>query len=924
MIVYNKIRQGLKKIWKRLFRSFEIPFNPIDDDSSRENIVSSLLNIGIMILLPYILFGSIERGIFSPQISLVIAMVVTLFVFRIAVGRGKSKLVSLLLISTSWVFATIIFMFFENGLRAPALMAVYVFIIVYVGLLHGQKSVILITALSLLVSIVVGWMELQGIFLTEIRIPDIRWTIMAQILFFPTIAFIVFRTLAHQKQSISLYREEIKKLSDYEIELQSHRDQLAKLVDERTAELQESEARYRSVVEDQTEYICRWKPDGTLTFVNNQFADLYGKSPNNLINTNFFKLTSKASHKRIQQTIQKLSPERPVIIQEYLGMSQGTRGKWYQRSDRGVFDKDECLIEIQSVSRDITEQKTAEEALQRSYALTTTLSNVAAKIQSTLDTKQVYQILEDELLKLDIKYYVVLLDPENYDLIVQHVGIGSKALSALENIIGVSSEDFRIPRMNIPFYEALIEQNEPQIISDVLPLFKVMLPKFPKTFINAIVKMLGVNTSFKIIMIPLIADERTIGYIAVWGEKLDESDVPAFYIFASQVASALRVSELYKQSQVANQAKTDFLSRMSHELRTPMNSILGFAQLMEISQKEPLTKSQREHVHQIIEGGKHLLNLINEILDLSRIEASSMQISPEPIKIRDAMREACDLARPLAEVHEIHVTLPKKIDENLFVLADHQRLKQVCLNLMSNAIKYNRPGGSVTITHETLPNRRLRISVTDTGLGIAPEDLGKIFIPFERLNANSSEVEGTGLGLALSKRLVEMMGGNIGVESTFGQGSTFWVELPITDSPGTHLSRKRTDPLVLYSGKQISILYIEDNQANYELVKQVLAEYPKIELLGANRAEKGIELARQFHPDLILLDLHLPGMNGQEALRHLKSDITTSSIPVIILSANATPIRIKEIKELGAEAYLTKPLNIKEFINQIAEFMKKG
>ncbi|MCB9136490.1 MAG: response regulator [Anaerolineales bacterium] len=391
------------------------------------------------------------------------------------------------------------------------------------------------------------------------------------------------------------------------------------------------------------------------------------------------------------------------------------------------------------------------------------------------------------------------------------------------------------------------------------------------------------------------------------------------YMLGEEIQTRIaQLNSAKAEAEQANQAKTEFLSRMSHELRTPLNAILGFGQLLELSQKDPLTDRQRDRVHQIVKGGHHLLNLINEILDLSRIEANRLQISPEPVRIREALREACELAIPLADPRQITLAITDDPAEDVYVLADQQRLKQVLLNLLSNAVKYNKPGGHVSLTHEERPNMRLCLKVKDTGPGISAEMQAKLFTPFERLGAEGGGVDGTGLGLALSKRLVELMGGQIGVESTPGQGSTFWVELPMTDNPVKALRGKReTGELRGLAEMTFKILYIEDNLANYELVRQVLDEYPQVVVLGETRAEAGLAVAREQHPDLILLDLHLPGMKGLEALQWLKEGEETGHIPVVVLSADATPGRVRELLKMGAEAYMTKPLNVKEFIQFI-------
>ena len=331
---------------------------------------------------------------------------------------------------------------------------------------------------------------------------------------------------------------------------------------------------------------------------------------------------------------------------------------------------------------------------------------------------------------------------------------------------------------------------------------------------------------------------------------------------------------------------------------------------------------------QIVKGGQHLLDLINEILDISRIEAGRVQISTEPVSIRESIQEVLDLAAPLAANRNIQLQISLGAEANPYVMADRQRLKQVLLNVLNNAIKYNRPGGFVAIMCEATRSDReaWRISVADTGPGISPENLRLLFTPFERLSADQTNIEGTGLGLALAKRLVELMKGQIGVESLVGQGSTFWIELPATESQLDRLKRTGGTaqlPGMAGTGTPRTILYIEDNIANFELIQQVLADYGQIELLWSTEPEAGIELAYKHQPDLILLDLHLGGNDGGEVLRRLKEDDQTASIPVVMVSADATPGQIERLLAGGAQSYLTKPLDIKLFIQLVEELLRE-
>jgi PAS domain S-box-containing protein len=361
----------------------------------------------------------------------------------------------------------------------------------------------------------------------------------------------------------------------------------------------------------------------------------------------------------------------------------------------------------------------------------------------------------------------------------------------------------------------------------------------------------------------------------------------------------------------ANRAKSEFLSRMSHELRTPMNAILGFAQLLEMDE---LTAEQEEGVSHIIGGGRHLLDLINEVLDLSRIEAGRMSLSSEPVEVFEVLRETIELVGQLAAEREIRLIMPESSDH--YVVADRQRLKQVLINLVSNSIKYNRPGGSVTLTCD-LEASRLRISVIDTGIGIPAERLAQIFTPFERLGAERTDIEGTGLGLAVTKGLIEAMEGVMGVQSVHGEGTTFWLELPSTESPlrQAQAADEEIEIPSPDSGEKHRVLYIEDNRSNLRLIERVLLRRPAVELLSARTGVDGLEMAGQHLPDLILLDLNLPDIDGREVLQRLQTDPRCSAIPVVVLSADAISGQRDRLLRAGAAEYLTKPLNVKKFLH---------
>jgi PAS domain S-box-containing protein len=403
---------------------------------------------------------------------------------------------------------------------------------------------------------------------------------------------------------------------------------------------------------------------------------------------------------------------------------------------------------------------------------------------------------------------------------------------------------------------------------------------------------------------------------------LDAAGSPQYLLGISEDITELKetekaLREAKEDAERANLAKSEFLSRMSHELRTPMNAVLGFAQLLEIDSPRA---EQRESLGHILKGGRHLLGLIDEVLDISRIEAGHLAVSLEPVPLGDVVQEALDLIHPLAEKWNVRFAgvPPEAVDR--YVRADRQRLIQVLLNFLSNAAKFNRPEGTVTVSVEDVSGDRLRLTVSDTGLGIPPEKMTRLFTPFDRLGAEETGVEGTGLGLALTRRLVEAMGGTVGAESAVDRGSTFWLQLPRAESP-TGTAPLPADASAPTSGPAGTVLCIEDNLSNLRLVEGVLAHRPGIKLLSAVQGGLGLELAKEHRLSLILLDLQLPDIPGAEVLRRLQRDPRTRQIPVVVLSADATPGQAKRLLADGAREFLTKPLDVKQFLRVLDDVL---
>jgi CheY-like chemotaxis protein len=367
---------------------------------------------------------------------------------------------------------------------------------------------------------------------------------------------------------------------------------------------------------------------------------------------------------------------------------------------------------------------------------------------------------------------------------------------------------------------------------------------------------------------------------------------------------------------------------MSHELRSPLNAILGFAQLMESAVPLP-TASQSARIAQILQAGWHLLKLINEILDLAVIESGQVSLSMESVSLAEVLSECQSMMDPQAQQRGIQMTFPK-LANPIFVSAEATRLKQIVINLLSNAIKYNKEKGTVIVTCTMSAPERIRISVKDTGAGLPPEQLAQLFQPFNRLGQEAGGVAGTGIGLVVTKRLAELMGGGLGVESTAGAGSVFWFELNSAAAPQIKIQSGEGEafirPQLPAGGTLRTLLYVEDNPANMELVEQIIARCPDLRMMTAVNGTIGIELARATQPTVILMDINLPGISGIKALKILSGDPVTAHIPVVALSANAMPRDIANGLEAGFFRYLTKPIKVKDFmdtLNAALEFAEK-
>jgi hypothetical protein len=401
-----------------------------------------------------------------------------------------------------------------------------------------------------------------------------------------------------------------------------------------------------------------------------------------------------------------------------------------------------------------------------------------------------------------------------------------------------------------------------------------------------------------------------------WSAELDP-DTGLVYGIARDVTEQRAAREALEAAREtaerANRAKSEFLSRMSHELRTPLNAILGFSQVLEM---DGLDEAQQEHVDQITAAGRHLLELIDEVLDISRIEIGAVSISVEPVRVGDPVAEAMSLVGPIAAGRRTRVRSIVS-DPDVHVMADRQRLRQVLVNFLSNAIKYAPPDSHVEIASTPVDDGWLRIVVIDDGPGIRDELLPRLFSPFDRIGAETTTVEGTGLGLAHSRAMAERMGGRVGASSRVGEGSSFWIELPVIAAPAAAERDERLRDSVPATATAGTVLYIEDNASNVRLVAAALGHRPGVRFLSAARGQLGLEIAQEHRPELVVLDLHLPDLPGQVVLERLRADPRTVDIPVLILSADATRTHVDLLLRAGAQAYLTKPFAVVDLLTLV-------
>ncbi|MDD5336550.1 MAG: PAS domain S-box protein [Rhodoferax sp.] len=639
---------------------------------------------------------------------------------------------------------------------------------------------------------------------------------------------------------------------------------------------------------------------GVIETVNPAAEHMFGYHASELVGQNFSQLIPELHQDQRNGSLEYYSASDEARAS---GLAREVEGR---RQDGSTFPLEISVSEMwlggkryfAGILRDITARKQAEAALLKAGALQKAIFNSANFSSIATDAKGVIQIFNvgaERMLGYTALEVMNRITPAEISD-PQEVIARAKTLSSE---LGTQIE---------PGFEALVFKAS-RGIEDIYELTYIRKDgsRFP-----AVVSVTALRD----------AQNAIIGYLLIGTDNTARKQIEAERARLDRVLQD-KNAELERATLVAekaNLAKSEFLSSMSHELRSPLNAILGFAQLMESGTPLP-TPTQKSSINQILQAGWYLLELINEILDLALIESGKLSLSMEPIALLEVLHECRAMIEPLAQKSDIQLIFPE-VDSHDFVSADRTRLKQVLINLLSNAIKYNRSGGSVEVSCSAITEERLHIKVTDTGEGLSPDKLAQLFQPFNRLGQEAGAEEGTGIGLVVSKRLVELMGGEIGAESSAGAGSVFWIELNLAPEP-QFAPDTATDSLDFLQARAPhgsalrTLLYVEDNRANMQLVEQLIERRPDMRLLSAGDGLRGITLARIHQPDVILMDINLPGISGIQALKILREDPVTAHIPVLALSANAMPRDIEKGLAAGFFRYLTKPIKVSEFMEAL-------
>jgi PAS domain S-box-containing protein len=694
--------------------------------------------------------------------------------------------------------------------------------------------------------------------------------------------------------------EEQRRLTEQLIE---HRDSLQQAL---TA-AEQTDEQMQTILECITDGFVALDSDWCYTFVNTKAGELFGRTPGDLVGKNIWEEFPEGVGQPFHRAYQKAMVDKATISLEAY---YEPWDRWFENRIYG------SATGIAIYFTEITDRKRIEAVEQRQRERAEALRAANEALTRTLDLEQVLGVLLDSLTSF-VSYTSASILLGNATQLTLGAQRGHPRLDPdeLEQRLAALTRH--------PLVQRVLDHGQPAAVADTThdPDHQLLpAPDQTRSWIAVPLRAGG-----HLIGLGLLESDQPHAFSAEdldWAETLTGQAATAIdnarlhdqlQRHASELEQrvAERTEHLHvavEEAERANRAKSEFLTGISHELRTPMNAILGFAQLLELDE---LGGDQGESVKQILRAGRHLLELITELLDIARIEAGELALSLEPVHLDDLVAEVVDLTRPLAEQLDVAVAVEGTVGG--YVLADRQRLRQVLLNLLTNAVKYNRPRGRIRVASTAPTDGRVAIAVSDTGRGIAPDDLERIFVPFERLGLEAGSVEGAGLGLALAQRLVDAMGGTVAVESVVGEGSTFTVDLPRADDPLAALTTP-SEASTRHVDRVATIVYIEDNSANRRLVERALARRPGLTLLEAPDGREGLELARRHRPDLVLLDLHLPDISGEEVLDELAASPETAGVPVIVISAAASKGRVQELRRRGARSYLTKPIDIGELL----------
>ena len=651
----------------------------------------------------------------------------------------------------------------------------------------------------------------------------------------------------------------------------------------------------RSLLEASLDPLVTISPDGKITDVNEGSIKATGVAREKLIGTDFsdyFTEPDKAREGYLQVFAKGSVIDYPLTIRHRSGrLTDVLYNASIYKDARGK------VLGVFAAARDITDRKLAEAALLKAGALQSAIFNSANFSSIATDAKGVIQIFNVGAERMlgytaaDVMNKITPADiSDPHELIARATALSAELGTAIT-----------------PGFEALVFKAS-RGIEDIYELTYIRKDgsRFP-----AVVSVTALRD----------AQDAIIGYLLIGTDNTARKQVDAERQRLDRVlrATNLELQSAKTEAERANLAKSDFLSSMSHELRSPLNAILGFAQLMDSGLPLP-TPGQKDSIDQILQAGWYLLELINEILDLALVESGKLSLSPEPVSLEEVLSDCRAMIEPQARKRGFEVSFAKP-ESPLFVLVDRTRVKQIFVNLLSNAVKYNRVGGSVVVSCHPVAGGLVRVSVQDTGEGLAQDKLIQLFQPFNRLGQEAGLEEGTGIGLVVSKQLVELMGGSIGVQSTVGVGSVFWIELQATDAIEVQraLSPPVADTSAEAEAKAVlrTVLCVEDNPANLKLISKLLERRPDLRLLSAGDGRQGVEIAHAVRPDVILMDINLPGISGVAALKLLASSPATEHIPVIAISANAMPRDIERGLEAGFFRYLTKPIKVGEFLETL-------